>query len=220
MSKSRLFIALAATLFCTSGFAQKRIYVSVLAGYHAPIEYAGSVWGSNYAPGLSGGLELTFENRIVGTLYSLVGIGALQLNATESEQSSYASSVNQTFLTAPLLIRFNSANLNSDYFDFGVVPTYIVSTKLTETYFPTTTPKEVSANVAKDISRLGFSFRLGYTHAFGVLTLGWQLNLPMVKSSVKNLAKTWAAAGSSSFISDSGQTYGALIGVTLGVRVK
>ncbi len=220
MNIRALYTILVAMPLSVAGFAQKRIYVTSQVAYHAPIEYAGGVWGSNYAPGLSGALDASFETRIVGSVYSLAGVGIMQVNATESEESNYASSVKQTFITIPMLLRINGANLNSDYFDFGVVPSYLLKAQLTETYFPTATAKQVTGSVATDISRLGFSFRASYTHAFGLITLGWQLNLPLVKSSVKSLAKTWAAAGSSSFIGDGGQTYGVLFGLTLGVRVK
>jgi hypothetical protein len=174
--------------------------------------------GSSYAPGPAYGLTWTSESRISGSIYSLIGLGLEHTNNQQNQYEYFESSVQQTSLTMPLLIRFNTLNSNRLYMDIGVMPSYIVSCNLYETGFNDT---QFEGEVSSDISPFRLAFLLGSTYSLGVFNIGWQVSYKLIDGNTAELARKWEGAGSSStFVENTGNSHGAIFSLTAGFRIK
>jgi hypothetical protein len=193
---------------------QNRMYLTLSGGAAFGIEER----GYSYAPGPAYGLTWTSESRISGWMYSLIGLGLEYTNNQQDQYEYFESSVQQTSLTMPLLIRINSGNSNRIYLDIGLMPSYIVNCNLYETGFNNT---QFEGEVSSDISPLRLAFILGSTYSFGVFNLGWQVSYKLIDGNTAELAKKWEGAGSSStFVENTGNSHGAIFSLTAGFRIK
>lgn len=190
------------------------MYLTLSAGAAVGVEER----GSSYAPGLAYGLTWTSESRINGSLYSLIGLGLEHTENNQNEFEYFQSNVKQTSLNVPLLIRFNRGNANNFYLDIGVMPSYILSCKLTETGYSYT---QFEGEVSSDISRFRMDFVVGFTISFGVVNLGYQINWQLIDGNTAELAKKWDGAGSDSiFVENAGNSHGLILSLTAGFRIK
>ena len=111
-------------------------------------------------------LSLTMEKRVYGPYYWLTGFKINQAGYTY-KISPFSSSLKNTYLSIPLLVRANLFNANVVYLDVGVMENVLLSANLKESYMQSSDQK----NVARYLSRLStcFYFELGFNfRRFGI----------------------------------------------------
>jgi len=215
MKRTILFFIPFMTLIAVNQtWAQNRMYLTLSGGAAFGIEER----GLSYAPGPAYGFTWTSESRISGSIYSLIGLGLEYTSNQQNQYEFFESSVQQTSLTAPLLIRLNAGNSNRTYIDIGVMPSYIVNCNLYETGYSDT---QFEGEVSSDISPFRLAFILGNTYSFGVFNIGWQLSYKLIDGNTAELARKWEGAGSNSvFVENKGNSHGAIFSITTGFRIK
>jgi hypothetical protein len=167
-------------LFCIEINAQTRIYLS--AGTNSNTQFSAgpnlnlgipnnSVFVGSDSQDKSFGkycrLDFTIERRLYGPYYWLTGLKINQTGYRYSE-SVYTSTLKNTYLSIPLLIRINLYNANSLYFDFGFMQNYLVKADLKESFLQVSDHQ----NIARHLSRFSTSFYFEVTFAIRRFGLG------------------------------------------------
>jgi hypothetical protein len=161
-------------LYCFEIKAQTRVFIS--AGLNWDTKFTGgpnlnfglannSISTGSYTEDRSLGrylsLDLTTERRLYGPYYWLSGI---KINQTgyQYAQSVYTSTLKNTYVSIPLLIRINLGNANTMYFDLGIMENYLVKADLKESFFDISDRQ----NIARHLSRFSTSFYFEFTLAY------------------------------------------------------
>jgi hypothetical protein len=195
--------------------AQNRMYLTLSGGVAIGLADERAF---SYAPGPAYGFTWTSESRISGSLYSLIGLGLEYTDNQSREDVYYQSSVQQTNLNIPLLLRFNTGNANRVYMDIGVVPSYMLRCNLLETG---SYGESFTGEVSSLVSPIRMGLLLGSTISFGVFNIGWQLNWKQIDGNTSELAKKWADAGSNStFVANGGNSHAVIFSLNTGIRIK
>lgn len=168
-------------------------------------------------------IDLTVENRITGPLYAYWGLGYVQLltedfDTNPNSQTEYK----QSYVTTPLMLRLNVANRNLAYFDFGVVPSYLLSGNLKEV--STDGLLEDEGSIANKIPRFDLLFRFSNSFAIKRISLGYRVDVKLTKkyaAQFNELKESWELGSDSSFIRNyDGNAFQLLYGVFVGYRLK
>jgi hypothetical protein len=164
----RALSCLAICLFCFDMKAQTRLFIS--AGTNSKTEFSA---GPNLNLGLANNsislgsygedgkfgryfcADLMMEKRLYGPYYWLTGI---KMNQTgyqyQSKDTVFASTLKNTYISVPLLVRVNLYNANVMYLDFGLMENYLVKADLKERAYDI----EDRQNITRHLSRFSTSF--------------------------------------------------------------
>ncbi|MBX2915234.1 MAG: hypothetical protein KF856_08200 [Cyclobacteriaceae bacterium] len=170
------------------------------------------------------GIELAVENRLSGQLYVYSGMAFNQFQTVYHEPGiSGSSEIKQSLVSFPLLLRINNRNRNAFYTDIGLVPYYVLSASLKESY---TDPNssivtQDEGNVAPFLPRVGVNFRYGLTFALNRLVLGGHVNLNLTNRGTGDLIRNWDLTRSDSiFLNSEGSVFKFVYGIQVGYRLK
>jgi hypothetical protein len=159
-------LAFISTLLISHAAAQTRYYMSV--GTISAVEY---VTEPNFNLGFSnnaitvGGhfetqsfgkyktIDLHLEKRLFGSFYFVTGGSYFQTGYSWGGDY-FSSEMKSSHAGVPLLLRLNLYNANLYYFDVGIVGTYLLDAKLTETY----NQDRASGNIAPHLTRFSPSY--------------------------------------------------------------
>lgn len=170
------------------------------------------------------GVEIAFEKRLSGQFYVYSGLGLNRYKTVYIEPGiSGTSQVTQTFVSVPLLLRINNLNQNKFYVDLGLVPTYLFSAKLTESYTDPNSGIVTSADgaVASYLPRVGIQYRTAITFAIRRFVFGAHLNLGLTNQGTGDLIRNWDLTSSESiFLNSDGAAIKLTSGIHLGFRIK
>lgn len=170
------------------------------------------------------GVELALEKRLSGQLYVYSGIAFNQYHTVYQEPGIAGSSeIKQALVSFPLLLRINSRNRNTFYTDIGLVPYYVVSASLKESY---TDPNsgvvtQDEGNVAPYLPRVGTNLRYGLTFAMSRIVFGGHVSFSLTNRGTGDLIRNWALTGSDSiFLNSNGSVFKFMYGIHVGYRLK
>lgn len=170
------------------------------------------------------GIELALEKRLSGQLYVYSGIAFNQYHTVYQEPGIAGSSeIKQALVSFPLLLRINSRNRNTFYTDIGLVPYYVVSASLKESY---TDPNsgvvtQDEGNVAPYLPRVGTNLRYGLTFAMSRIVFGGHVSFSLTNRGTGDLIRNWALTGSDSiFLNSNGSVFKFMYGIHVGYRLK
>lgn len=170
------------------------------------------------------GIELAIEKRLSGQLYVYSGMAFNQYQTVYQEPGIAGSSeIKQALVSFPLLLRINNRNRNAFYTDIGLVPYYLLSASLKESY---TDPNsgvvtQDEGNVAPFLPRVGVNFRYGLTYALNRVIFGGHVNLNLTNRGTGDLIRNWDLTGSDSiFLNSDGSVFKFVYGIHVGYRLK
>ncbi|MBL7872229.1 MAG: hypothetical protein JNM78_11495 [Cyclobacteriaceae bacterium] len=170
------------------------------------------------------GIEIAWEKRIAGSMYAYMGVNYAQYESAYNEAGiSLQSQVSQSFLSFPLLLRFNAQNRNIVYLDFGVMPTYLTKANLKESdsFDPTNTGKIIKdeGNVSSFIPRFGIMYKIASSVAINRFVVGYYVAVNLANVGNGDLPQNWKV-NSSIFMSYNSKPIWATYGLNLGFRIK
>lgn len=105
--------------------------------------------------------DLNFEKRLYGTLYWVSGLSFHQTGYKYRFQGNttfFTSDLKSSFLSVPLLLRFNYQNKHMAYLDIGLAVNYLVNADLRESVNQTAAYAAAHDNIASHLSRFSTSF--------------------------------------------------------------
>lgn len=228
MSK-RIIIVLFSCFFFQVSQAQTRLYLTstIQGATESGLEWHYSEDGTpiGYLTKFSQpGIELALEKRLSGQLYVYSGLAFNQYNTVHQEPGiSGSSEIKQALVSFPLLLRINKQNRNSFYTDIGLVPHYVISATLKESY---TDPNSGvvtrdEGNVAPYLPRVGINFRYGLTFAVNRFVFGGHLSFSLTNRGTGDLIRNWDLNGSESiFLNREGSVIKFIYGIHVGYRLK
>jgi hypothetical protein len=137
--------------------------------------------------------------------------------STAEDESEYQ----QTFISLPLMLRLNSNNLNHVYFDYGIVPTFLLHGKLKESAGNVSD----AGTVTQWVPRTDLLFRMSMTWAYNRFLIGARLDAKLFKKSeaqFNELKDNWALGSDSPLLRTSppGNPFRLVYGVFIGLRIK
>jgi hypothetical protein len=207
--------------------AQTRLYL--VGGASGSLPYGGYYYEDDdfsrklgtYAKFKSPFAELSMVSRITGSLYAYTGLGISQLTENEYSTSDTEFEYKQIYAAVPLMLRFNSGNLNTSYFDFGIVPTYLLSGKMSESKGG----QSDEANVAKWVPRTDLLFRMAFTLPINRFLIGVRADARLLKKTeaqYNEFKDNWALGSSSTLLQGDapGNTFMFVYGAFIGLRIK
>ena len=164
--KRAIGLAFVSILLITHASAQTRYYVSL--GTNSSVDYFTEPnfnLGFNNNSITVGGqyddrsfgkynmFDVHLEKRLFGSLYFVTGASYFQAGYSWSG-SNFSSELKSSYAAIPILLRINLYNAHLYYIDLGMMETYLVNAKLTETY----DQSRASGNIAPYLTRFSPSY--------------------------------------------------------------
>ncbi|MFC2124876.1 hypothetical protein ACFLU5_08700 [Bacteroidota bacterium] len=165
---------------------------------------------------------IEWEERIVGSLYLLTGLSYYGMGYT-SEDRFFGSAIEfrGSYVSLPLLARWNIKNWNTLYLDLGLSPSYLVHAHLEESIMKWDYPKSVVGDVTPHLNRLYIYSQLQGTIAIKRFLITGFIMLPFEgQITVKDLEENWGLNKQESTYLLNSDYLGRVYGFKIGFRVK
>lgn len=107
-------------------------------------------------------VDLNLEKRVFGSIYMVMGLSYFNAGYTHGNDNLYYySRLKNTYISAPVLFRFNLYNSHVMYFDFGVAGNYLLKANLRERWYQDTAEGDITNHISR--------FSAGYVFQFTVV---------------------------------------------------
>lgn len=217
-----IFICLVGVL--TNLSAQSRIY---LAGGLSNVFGSGSnlVLGDNNYGGKFSYLsvDLEVQQRIIGSFNMVGGVSMFRAgyDATDNSFSSN-STFDATYISVPLLVRWNVGNLNYLYIDLGPMPYYLAHAYLKESVMRFNQPYVVEGDITQYSHRFYYAFKFQMILVINRFYVGmYSIKPPKGQPTINGLEQHWGLnEQESTYLLSNGLSDYTILGLKLGVRIK
>ena len=168
-------------------------------------------------------VDLELEKKMLGSVsivggLSTFGVGYNSDDTGFGSQSSYRA----TFISVPLLFRWNVRNKNILFFDFGLSPYYLLKAHLQESIYKFNIRRDAEGDITEYSKRFFTSLKFQQTVAFNRLTFALFVIAPFKgQSPIKDLVDHWDFnQQQSAYLISGGYKDFVVMGLKAGVRIK
>lgn len=204
---------------CTYG--QSKLYVSSEIGrVHIREPSLLQLMSSFQTLHMSAGIE--YERRLAGAFNFITGLSASSLSYHQiPDQVVNRSSFRATFISLPLLARWNAGNKNVWMADAGLISLFLANAFLDESTVKFGNPVNVRGDITGYSQRLLFAYRFRLSFLINRFSAGLFLTLPLKgQSTIKDLQSTWGLNSQQSpYIGSNGFSNFYYMGINVGVRI-
>ncbi len=205
---------------------QSKLYlsggVSTVSGSGANIFLGneGSFFKFNYPT-----FDAEYQMRVIGSFNFTTGISIFTAGYNTTDDAfSAASRFDATYLGIPLMARWNVANKNLIYLDFGVMPFYLAQANLTETFvkFAANGPITVEGDVTAYSNRFYYASKFQMLILMNRFLVGLYIITPSKgQSSLRGLDGHWGLnSRQSTYLLSNGFSDFSVMGVKAGIRIR
>ncbi len=209
-----------------SAAAQSKIYVSGglsnVFGSGVNIFLGSDSYGIkfNYAA-----FDAEYQRRVIGSFNFCTGVSLFTAGyETNDDSFSAASQFKATYLAIPLMARWNAGNKNLIYIDGGMMPFYLVSANLKESFdkFGNNNPVVVEGDITKYSNRFFYAFKFQMLVLINRVYTGFYIITPYSgQSTLRGLDGHWGLnSQQSTYLLSNGFSDFTVMGIKLGVRIK
>jgi hypothetical protein len=168
-------------------------------------------------------VDLEYSKRLMGPFSFVTGLSYYNAGYNVASRTfGSASHLKMSYMSVPLMIRWNIGNKNLIFIDVGLQPSYLLNAYLEESIVQFNTTRESEGSITQ------YSNRFYYASKFQVLIplhrfiLGFYYSgLIGHQSSMRNLEGHWGLnAQQSTYLLSDGYSDFDIIGLKLGVRIR
>lgn len=223
---SRFFPVALMLLASLSTKGQSKVYVSAgLSNVFGP--------GVNILLGQEGSFlkfnhpafDAEYQMRVIGAFNFTTGVSFFSAGySTRLESFGSPSKFNATYIGVPLMARWNAGNKNYLYLDFGIVPFYLATAHLRESFdkYGNNDPIVVEGDIGKYSNRFYYAFKFQMLILMNRFYAGIFMMAPSKgQSTLKGLEGHWGLnSQQSTYLLSNGFSDFSMTGLKVGVRVK
>lgn len=168
-------------------------------------------------------VDLEIQQRIIGSFNMVGGVSLFKAgyDATDNSFSSN-SKFDATYISVPLLVRWNVGNLNYLYIDLGPMPYYLAQAHLEESVNRFNQPYSVEGDITQYSHRFYYAFKFQFIIVINRIYIGmYTIKPPKGQPTINGLERHWGLnEQESTYLLSNGLSDYTILGLKLGVRIK
>ena len=167
--------------------------------------------------------DLEYSKRLMGPFSFVTGLSYYNAGYNVASQSfGSASKLKMSYLSAPLMIRWNLGNKNLLFIDVGLQPSYLLNAYLKESIDQFGAKRECEGNITQYSNRFYYAWKFQMLVPINRFIIGFYYSgLIGHQSSMRNLEGHWGLnAQQSTYLLSDGYSDFNIIGLKAGMRIR
>lgn len=168
-------------------------------------------------------VDLEYSKRLMGSFSFVTGLSYYNAGYNVASQSfGSASKLKMSYMSVPLMIRWNLGNKNLMFIDVGMQPSYLLNAYLKESIVQFNTTKTCEGNITPYSNRFYYAWKFQMLVPLHRFIVGFFYSgLIGHQSSMRNLAGHWGLnAQQSTYMLSDGYSDFNIIGLKAGMRIR
>jgi hypothetical protein len=168
-------------------------------------------------------VDLEYSRRLMGPFSFVTGLSYYNAGYDVASRSfGSASKLKMSYMSVPLMIRWNLGNKNLLFIDIGLQPSYLLNAYLKESIVQFSTTRESEGNITQYSNRFYYAWKFQMLVPIHRFIVGFYYSgLIGHQSSMRNLEGHWGLnAQQSTYLLSDGYSDFSIVGLKAGMRIR